>query len=277
MPITLNKILGAYKQRISLVKTNSVTTVAGVPFTTIDRAGFPVAGSLNPSQTTNGVVPTDATGGYPLIEAPSGSNKLYLSRVGINANVAMSVELFDVIFQAGQTTIPTSGTTTVTLTSRPSITSRVPFMADGTTRDWQSLQIFVQMAVAGSNHAHSVSVDYLDQGGAAGNTGNITTQSMIVNQLLRMPLAAGDTGVQEITGYNVNGIASATGAVVAQLMRSLGKYRTQGGLSSTYGPDYTGLPQVFGDSAILAVVYTDSTSSGTPSVDIDIAHIDPDA
>lgn len=277
MPITLNKILGAYKQRIALVKTNSVTTVAGVPFTLIDRAGFPVAGSLNPSQTTNGVVPTDATAGFPAIEAPSGSNKLYLSRVGINANVAMTVELFDLIFRAGQTTIPTSGTTTVALTSIPDISGRIPFKADGSTPDYQALQLFIQMAVAGSNHAHSVSIDYLDEGGAAGNTGNITTQSMIVNRLLRMPLAAGDTGVSELTGYKVNGIASATGAVVAMLMRSLGKFRTQGGLSSLYGPDYTGLPQVFGDSAILAVVYADSTSSGTPSVDLEISHIDPDA
>lgn len=277
MAITLDKILGAYKQRIPMVKTNSVTTVAGVGSTTIDRAGFPVAGLLNPSQTTNGVVPTDATAGYPLIEAPSGSNKLYLSRVGISATVAMSVELYDVIFQAGQTTIPTSGTTTVALSSIPSIADRIPYMEDGTTKDYQSLQIYVQMAVAGSNHAHSVSVDYLDQGGAAGNTGNITTQSMIVNRLIRMPLAAGDTGVSNITGYNVNGITSATGAVVVQLMRSLGVYRTQGGLSSLYGPDYTGLPQIFADSAILMVVIADSTSSGVPNVNLEIAHMDPAA
>jgi hypothetical protein len=275
MPLTLDKILGAYKQRIPLIKTNSITTVAGVPSTLIDRAGFPVAGSLNPSQTTNGTVPTDATAGYPLIEAPTGSNRLYISRVGINANVAMSVELFDVLFLAGQTTIPTSGTTTIALTSRPSFTSRVPFMLDGTTRDYTQVQIFLYSAVAWSNHAHTASVDYLDQGGAAGNTGNQSTQNRIINNMLRMPLASGDTGVQEITGYNLNGVTSAAGAVVAMAVRSLGKFRTQGGLNSTYGPDYTGLPEVFGDSAILAVVYTDSTSSGVPSVDIEISHMDP--
>lgn len=117
----------------------------------------------------------------------------------------------------------------------------------------------------------------MDQGGAAGNTGNISTQNYAVNRMIRMPLAAGDTGVQELTGYNVNGVTSATGAVVACAMRSLGKFRTQGGLSTCYGPDYTGLPQVFGDSAILAVVYADSTSSGIPNLDIEIAHMDPDA
>jgi hypothetical protein len=275
MPLTLDKLIGAYKQRIPLIKTNSITTVAGLPFTLIDRAGFPVAGSLNPSSVVNGEVPTDATAGFPTIEDPTGSNKLYLSRVAINASVAMSVELFDVLFRAGQTTIPTSGTTTVALTSRPSFTTRVPFLVDGTTRDWTQVQLFIQLSVAGSNHAHTTSIDYLDQGGAAGNTGNQSTQNIAVNRLIRCPLAAGDTGVQELTGYNVNGIASAAGAVSALAMRSLGKFRTQGGLSTLYGPDYTGLPEIFGASALLAVVYTDSTSSGVPSVDIEIAHMDP--
>jgi hypothetical protein len=275
MPITLDKILGAYKQRIPLVKTNSTTTVAGIPFTLINRAGFPAEGSLNPSEVINGVVPTDATAGYPPVEDPTGANRLYLSRVGINANVAMSIEIFDVLFLAGQTTIPTSGTTTVALTSRPSFATRVPFMSDGVTRCWCNVQPYIYLAVAGSNHGHSTSVDYLDQGGVAGNTGNQSTQNLIVNRMIRCPLAAGDTGVQEITGYNVNGIASAAGAVVVAAMRSLGKFRTQGGLNSTYGPDYTGLPELFGDSALLAVVYADSTSSGIPSVDLEIAHMDP--
>lgn len=277
MAITLDKILGAYKQRIPVVKTSTATVVAGLPSTLIDKNGFPAAGSLNPSQTTNGVVPTNATAGYPRIEAPSGSNRLYLSRVEVAASVGMSVEIFDCIFQAGQTTIPTSGTTTVTLSSIPSIASRIPYMADGTTKDYQSLQLFIQMSVAGSAHAHTTSIDYLDQGGAAGNTGNVSTNAFAVNRLIRCPLAAGDTGVQGITGYNVNGATSSTGAVTVQIMRSLGRYRTTAGNSNIYGPDYTGLPELFGDSALLLVVYADSTSSGIPSVNIEIAHIDPAA
>jgi hypothetical protein len=275
MPINLDKILGAYKQRISMIKTSSTSAVAGSPFTVFDRTGFPVAGSLDPGNVTNGIVPIDTSAGYPLIEAPTGSNKLYLSRVAINSAAAMSVELFDVLFMAGQTTIPTSGTTTVTLTSIPSITSRVPFMADGSTRDWQSVQLFIQISVAASNHAHTTSIDYLDQGGAAGNTGNQSTQNFIVNRLIRCPLASGDTGVQGITGYKVNGATSSTGSVSVAAMRSLGKYRTQGGLSSVYGPDYTGLPELFGDSAIMMVVYADASSTSTPNVDLEIAHIDP--
>jgi hypothetical protein len=267
MPLTLDKLIGAYKQVIPMVKTNSVTTVAGLPSTLIDRAGFPVAGSLNPSQTTNGVV----------LDNASGSNKIYLSRVSISANVAMSVDLYDVLFLAGQTTIPTSSTTTVALTSRPSFSGRVPFLADGVTRDWSRVELFLYSAVAWSNHAHTASIDYLDQGGAAGNTGNQSTQNFVINRMLRMPLAAGDTGVQEITGYNLNGITSAAGAVVAMAARRLGSFRTQGGLASLYGPDYTGLPELYGTSAILMVCRADSTSSGIPDVVIELAHMDPAA
>lgn len=275
MPLTLDKLIGAYKQTIPMVKTNGVSTTAGLPSTLIDRAGFPAAGALNPNQTANGVVPVDTDAGYPVIDNASGSNKIYLSRVTIAASVAMSIDLYDVLFLAGQTTIPTSGTTTVALTSRPSFSGRVPFLADGVTRDWSRVELFLYSSVAWSNHAHTASIDYVDQGGASGNTGNNSTQNFAINRMLRMPLAAGDTGVQEITGYNLNGIASASGAVVAMAARRLGSFRTQGGLSSLYGPDYTGLPEVFGTSAILMVCRADSTSSGIPDVVIELAHMDP--
>lgn len=277
MPITLDKILGAYKQRIPYVKTNSITTVAGTPFTLIDRAGFPVAGALNPGNTTDGVVPTDATTGFPDINNAQGSNKIYLSKVEVSCSVAATVWLFDVLFWAGQTTIPISGTTTVTLGTPPSFTGRVPYLSDGATKDYGSVELYIQMSVAGSNHAHTASIDYLDQGGAAGNTGNQSTQNLTVNRLIRCPLASGDSGVSGVTGYKVNGATLATGAVSALAMRRLGKFRTAGGLSSIYGPDYTGLPLVYNDSAILAVALMDSTSSGVPDITIELAHIDPDA
>lgn len=277
MALTLDKVLGAYKQRIPYVKTNSVTTVAGVPFILIDRAGYPVAGSLNPNDVLAGIVPTGATPttGFPLIEAPQGSNRLFLNRVEISSSVAMSVWLFDVLFEAGQTTIPTSGATTVTLSGMASFASRVPYKSDGVTRDYSQVELYIMMSVAGSNHAHSTVINYLDEGGAAGSTVSQTTQSMIVNRLIRCPLASGDAGVSAITGYVVTGATSSTGAVSALAMRRLGKFRTMGGLSGIYGPDYTGLPEIYSTSALMAVVLTDSTSSGVPDITIEIAHMVP--
>jgi hypothetical protein len=275
MPLTLDKVLGAYKQIIPMIKTNAVTTVAGQPATLINRSGFPVAGSLDPAQVTTGIVPVDTDAGYPEIFNATGSNKIYLSRVSISANVAMSVDIYDVLFMAGQTIIPTSGTTTVALTSRPSFTSRVPFLADGVTRDYSVVEMFIQASVVFSNHGHSASVDYLDQSGNAANTGSISTQNIAVNRLLRCPLAAGDSGVREITGYTLTGVASASGSVSVMAARRIGMFRTGGGLSSLYGPDYTGLPEIYSSSALLMVVRADSTSSGFPDVVLELAHMDP--
>lgn len=275
MALTLDKLIGAYRQRLSLMKNQSGTVVAGHPYTTHDRTGMPINRALAVGDVTNGLSPIDTDTGFPVIEPPQGSNKLYLSKVEVGAPVAMSVWLFDVLFWAGATTIPTTGTTTVTLGSPPSFTARVPFMADGSTRAYHEVSLFSFPSTAGSAHAHSISIDYLDQGGAAGNTGNIVTNAIPVNRLLAHPLAAGDTGVSGITGYKVNGVTSATGAMNIMAARSLGRYRTLGGLSAIYGPDYTGLPELFGTSAILIVVMADSTASSTPYINIEIAHMDP--
>jgi hypothetical protein len=271
MAITsLDGLLGAYKQVIPMCKTNSITTVAGQPSTLIDRAGYPSAGSLNPSQTTNGVVPTDATTGYPTIAAFQGGNLGYLSRVEIVAPVSCAIAIYDVLFMAGQTTIPTSGTTTVTLSAQPSFAARVPFKGDGVTRNYGLVELFLQSSVAWSNHGHSTAITYLDQDGNSGSTGNISTQNTIINRWVRAPLAAGDTGVSGISSYAVNGIASAAGAVSVVCARRLFLARTNG-FSNIFGPDQTGMPQVFADSALLMVAYMDSTSSSIPSVTLEIA------
>lgn len=265
----LDAVLNGYKQRLVFTKTNSVTTVAGLPYTLIDRSGYPAAGSLNPNQVTNGLVPTDATAGFPPINAFAGSNKGYISRLEYSTSAAGMLELYDCLFMAGQTTIPTSGTTTVALTSIPSFASRVPYKSDGTTRDWTLVELFIMASTALSNHAHTVSIDYLDQDGNAANTGNMSTQNIPVNRLIRMPLASGDTGVQQITGYKVNGATSSTGSVSVLAMRRLCSIRGLP-LSNALGPDQTGLPEVFGDSAIMPLALMDSTSSALPALNIEI-------
>lgn len=258
----LDGYLGGYKQAIPYIKTGTLTVVAGIPFCPLNVAGIPAAkGDLNPGNTAAGVVPTDATAGFPAIQnrADSG-HKLYLSRIsGFSANPG-SFALFDVVFWAGMTTIPTSGTTTVTLTGQPSFASRVPFKSDGTTPDYSGVQPYVLMSVAGSNHAHSVSITYEDQDGnsAVANGVNVSTQNMIVGRLLPIPLAAGDCGVSKLATYLVNGVTSATGSVSILLMRKLWQGRL--GYANDFGPDQVGLVEVFEDSALLLVPIMDSTA-----------------
>jgi hypothetical protein len=268
----MNEILHAHKQRIIMARTASQTIVAGQPSTLISVAGNPAAGSLNPGNTTTGIVPIDSDAGYPNLDTFGVGKTGYLASVEFASTVQGSVAIYDVLFAAGQTTIPTSGTTTVTLGSQPSFASRVPFKSDGVTRDYRQVDLFLQASVAWSNHAHSTAVTYLDEGGNSSSTGNVSTQNIIVNRWIRCRLAAGDEGVSQISSYAVNGIASAAGAVSVICARLL--FIARGIANSAfYGPDQTGLPQVFDTSALLVVPLADGGASGLPSVRLTIAEV----
>ena len=78
---TLDGLIAASKQIITWAKTATRTTIAAMWFSVFDLTGNPGAGTLAGTSTANGVVPTDATAGTPTINAFSGSNKGYLSRV----------------------------------------------------------------------------------------------------------------------------------------------------------------------------------------------------
>jgi hypothetical protein len=269
---TFDQYVGAYKQHIQLAKTNTITTVAGRESSLLDRAGFPTAAALSPTQTTNGVVPTDATTGFPTIATFQGSNKGYLSRMEAYSNVACTLFLFDLLFWAGGTVIPTSGTTTVALTSQPDFSGRLPFDGGGVNPAWNETELWLHSNVAWSNHAHTASVDYTDQdNNGAANTGNVSTQNRPINSMMRMPWASGDYGTRKLEGYKLNGIASAAGQVTAMVLRRLWAGRLQANQYMVFGPDLTGMPQMFDTSALFIACNTDSTTSPTPNLILEIA------
>lgn len=271
---TLDGYLAAFKHHLQMGKTNSVTTVAGVFSSVFDRAGFPTAGALSPGNTTTGLVPTDATTGFPSIAAFQGGAKGYLSRVEAQWNVAGSLALFDVLFWAGQTLIPTSGTTTVTLSTQPSFAGRVPFASDGATRNYQGeTELWLWSSVAWSNHAHTVSVTYDGPGGNNLTTPTVSTQNRPINTMIRIPWATADAigGISNVDSYAVNGIASAAGQVVLLVLRRLWTGRVVANTLAVAGPDLTGMPEVFDTSALLLAVLPESTSSALPNVFIEIA------
>jgi len=272
MAITnFDQYIGAVKQHIQISKSAAVTTTAGNWATTFAAAGFPGAGS-SPANTTTGLVPTDATTGFPTIQTFNGSNKGYLSRVEAFSPVNQTLALFDLIFWAGPTTIPTSGTTTVTLGTQPDYSGRLPFRSDGTTPAWEEVEMWVWLSTAGSNHAHTFQMSYRDQdNNTAESSATVSTQNVAVNRVLRVPWNAGDYGARLMNGYLVNGATSATGAVTAMFLRRLWTGRVEANTHKVFGPDLTGMPEVFGTSAIMLMALPESTSTSTPNVLIEIA------
>src|SRR3990170_5891107 len=184
MIITLNEYIGALKQIITWNKTASRATIANIPFSVFDLAGNPGAGTLAVGNTANGIVPTDALAGYPLLATQAAT--LYLNRIQARSSVACWLDVYDTLFSAGAYAFNAN----TTLTAQPSYAGRVP------ATDYNGLELWLE-AVTAFTGSQSIRVQYLDQGGAAGDTGTIATAvAPTIGRMFLMPLAAGDSGIQ---------------------------------------------------------------------------------
>ncbi len=251
----------ATAQRMRILKTATRTTVANIPFSVIDIAGDPGAGTLAGANTANGAVPTDLTTGVPIIQTFSGANLGYLTRFELSSNVACRVSVYDMLFKAGAYTFNTN----TTLAAQPSYSSRIPG------GDYKGTQLWLEAVTAFTGN-QSIRVTYLDQDGNAGDTGTIATAvAPTVGRMFRMPLASGDTGLQRVD--SVISTVSTVGTFNVLVLRKVAEARIRVANDlMIQGFDLTGMPQVFADSALIAVVTADSTSSGLLEAVIDIAN-----
>ena len=255
---TLNGLIAATKSRVVLQKTASRTSVANIPFSVFDQAGSPGAGTLSAGNTANGIVPTDATAGYPAIATPA--NSLYLNRITARNSVACWIDVYDTLFSCGAYSFNAD----TTLASVPSFSSRVPG------GNYNGLELWLEAVTAFTGN-QTIQINYLDQDGDAGDTGAIATGvAPIVGRMLAVPLAAGDSGIQGIT--RVRSSVSSAGTFNVHIMRWLWSARINGANQGVMDNLLrTGLPQIYGDSALRMVVTADSTATGLPSMRMELA------
>ena len=239
----------------------SRTTVAAAWFTTLDLAGNPGAGTLAGSSTASGVVPTDATAGFPPVNAFSGANTGYLSSVDFGNTVASRMRLADVLFKAGAYAFNAA----VSLATQPSFSSRVP---GGT--DFKGTELWIEGVTAFTGNL-SVAVTYTNQDGTAGRTtGTVATGTApTAGRMIQLPLQAGDTGIQRVD--SVTATVATVGTFNVLVLRPLwmGRVRAVND-GSTHGPDMTDLSQLFADSALLLMVNADSTASGVLDMNVGV-------
>lgn len=260
---TFDGFIGSSKQYVSYVKTASRTTVAASWFSILDLAGNPGAGTLAGSSTSPGVVPTDATAGFPTLDAFGGGATGYLAQVDFGSSVACRLKIFDCVWKGGAYTFNAN----VTGITSPSWLSRMPGGSYGDT------QIWLEQVTTGTG-VQNVIVGYLDQGGAAGSTNGgvaFPTAANSVGRMWQLPLASGDTGVSGITSV-VGSVASA-GTFNILVLRPLwsGRVRiTNDG--DVHDLAKTGMPTLFADSALFFAVNTDGTSSGIPELELVVAN-----
>ncbi len=260
---TLDGWIAAAKQIFGMFKTATRTTVANVSYSLFDSAGSP-AGTLAGSNTANGVVPTDATNGYPQIRAFGGGATGYLSRVEMRNTVVGCIQLFDRLFLAGAYSFNAN----TNLASQPSYSARVP---GG--NNYVGLQIWVEAVTAFTGNP-TITITYTNQDGVTGHsTGAVATGAALgVGRCVLMPLQAGDTGVQKIE--SVVCTVATVGTFNVMVLRPLTPYIRIGLANDSQVYDFLklGMPEVFADSALYYLVTNDSTSSGLPYVGVEIVN-----
>lgn len=261
--------VAAAKQIIPWAKTAAVTTVANQRYSTRGAAGNPGAGTLAlPGVTPSGSLVTDADSGFPLINDFAGGATGYLTRVNWNGSVLERLELWDVLWACNVTTTQLGTLQTLTLSSQPSILGRCP---DGV---GNGIRIMVEITTTMSATATTINVTYTNSEGVAGRTSTATASlsGFVAGRWVEMPLQAGDSGVQKIESIVIGGATNAAGRLNVMLVRPLWTQRVAvanfGGID---GPDRTGMPVVYADSALVLTTVADSTSSGTPDCLIEIA------
>jgi hypothetical protein len=256
---SLNDYIAALKQRLTWMKNASRTTVAGIPFTIFDLAGNPGAGALAIGNTANGVVPTDAVAGYPVIGTFGGAIG-YLSKVEFGCSVACRLTIFDRVFAAGAYAYNAD----VTLASQPSYLGRLP------SSDYKNLELWVE-AVTAFTGTPSVEINYLDQDGGAGDTGVFSCgAALTLGRCCQIPLASGDAGIQRVD--RVRGTVATVGTFNVMALRRLWSGRVPSvAAGDVHDLLRTGLPRVYEDSALYIFITADSTSSGIPEITIEVA------
>lgn len=253
--------VGASKQYIRWVKTTTRTSVAASWFSVFDIAGNPGAGTLAGASTTAGVVPTDATAGFPTINAFGGGATGYLAQVDFGSSVASRLKMFDCVWKGGAYSFNSN----VTLSSQPSYASRMPGGAYGDT------QIWIEAVTAFTGNL-SVAVTYTNQDGvAARTTGTVATGvAPTLGRMIQLPLQSGDTGVQKIE--SVVASVATVGTFNVLVLRPLWSGRVKiANDGDVHGLTETMVPEVFADSALFVAVAADSTSTGVPQIEFVIA------
>jgi hypothetical protein len=257
--------VAAPKQRVIIQKTASITA-AGAQWTSIwHLAGSPGPGTLAVGNTTSGVVPTDATAGFPVVNAfQAGGGILgYVGSAKYRSSVPGSAILHDRLFHAGAFAFNFNGS----LTGQPSFASRLP---GG--NDYTGTELWLEAVTAFIGNL-SIAVTYTNQDGVTGrSTGTVALGfAPIVARLSQLPLQAGDTGIQRIDSIVATGATAGTFNLF--IARPLAEFDIRvANAQDTQGIDIVGMPVVTADACLSLMVAPDGIATGTPRVVFNIVN-----
>lgn len=253
---TLDGYIAGTKQCVPIGKTGTRTTIANGWFSVFDLAGQPGAGTLAAGNTANGISPTDASLGYPLMASFGVGASGYLGRLSYGSTVACRIALFDRVFVAGAYAFNAN----TNLTAQPSYAARMP------NSDYGGTQLWVEQVTAATGN-QAVQVTYANQAGTGTRTAPATGigAAPTVGRCWQLPLQAGDSGVSRID--NVTGSVATVGTFNVMVLRPLWYGRiVVANYAAIDDLVKVGLPEIYEASALYMMICADGTSSGIPDV-----------
>lgn len=232
---------------------------------------IPPAGTLAVGNTTTGVLFDDTYTGAPAINAFGSGATGYISQTKYKNTVEGVVVLYDRLWGAGDISLVTTATTT--FSSQPSYAGRLP---GG--NDYGNLEIMLEtVTVSSAGTGPTVTVNYTNEAGTTGRTTvaivttNFTGTNAAAGRVIRLPLQAGDKGVQKIESISVTAGTLTAGTANVIVARKLASFelRAVNALDvQTY--DALGMPQVFDTSCLWTVAQGTATATGGFSLQLDI-------
>lgn len=239
-------------------------------YNTINYGTLPAAGAAGPSNTANGVVPTNSTSG--MLGLPSTPDKLYLVNaectwIGGTAGIVKAT-LFDMLFYCGSY----NSVATTNLTSQPSFSSRLPNSSYVGTQLWME----ATSGIAGAGY-YTATITYTDQSANAGHTTSVTmtgNTNTWPGGMTRVPLASGDSGISLIQTIQITATSATAGnGVNFMIVRPIASFFMPTKSKTVAQPlEVIGFPEVHPNSALfLAMGYGTAATNTVVSLELDFA------
>lgn len=255
---TLQEYATATKQRLFYRKTGTVgVSFLFSPSKTSSTGSEPAFSAV--ANSANGIVPTGSDTGFPLLPPlPAAS---VITAAAVHATNTARLLFYDRLFHCGPYN---TNNTSVTLTSQPSYSARVP---GGT--EYSDLMLFIESNSSSGTPVFTIT--YTDQSGNAGSSTSFTLANSFSGGngfCQKVPLAAGDSGLSKIESITTSAVGSGTfNLVVARpLLFVCGQWTDQVDL-----PIEHLCTEIFQDTALAVLTSFGASESGSVSVEFEIA------
>ena len=249
---TLDGVIAGLKPPQGLFKVGTAPEIAGVYHSHFYASGRPGAAAV-PSPGVNGAALTSYAGQIPFTNPVSGNT--HIARFEASASVACTLLLCDRLWH-------NSGLS-VTSTSLQSITSPTwPARDANGSTNGEGVLIGLEVSTVTGAGTPVITLTYTDQDGNTGITTGITGKTASnIGTFEIFPLAAGDTGVRAVTGYQQN-VTWTSGSIHLVAFRILGILNLPvANVGAAIDALTGGFPQLYNDTVPFLVQLATTTTA----------------